>query len=117
MATDKALVTTGGRTQGIPDADTLSTGAGITSNAGNLTISAVGTRVLLATSKNLTAVGGTSAIDFSAASGIFKTTTGAVTIGPGTTTMSGTTTFTAAGTALTVNNDSVFTGVANANGG
>jgi hypothetical protein len=53
---------------------------------------------------------GAASFDLSGGSGIFKTSTGSVTVGPGTTTMSGTTTFTASGTALTVNNASLLSG-------
>jgi len=71
------------------DADTLIVGAGITTNSGNLTISAAGTDVVLAAGKNLSVGSGAGNIDFSASTGAFKTPTGAVTIGPGAISVSG----------------------------
>jgi hypothetical protein len=117
MADRKALVLNGNAQSQVPNADNLVVGAGITTATGNLTINSNGGTVNLASSANLTAAGGTSAVDLSAASGLFKTPTGAVTIGPGAVTVSGATTFTAAGSAVTVNNDAVVTGATYANGG
>ncbi len=59
--------------------------------AGGLTLSGT------TTFSGAVAASGSNAIDFSSGTGIFRTSTGAVTIGPGTTTISGKTTFTAQG--------------------
>lgn len=123
MADRKALVIVSGRTQQISDADTLLAGASVKSSAGNLVLDATGTDVQLAAGKNFSVVAGASAIDFSGGSGLFKTTTGAVTIGPGAVGVSGAASFTAAGTALAVTNDAtvggtlIVTGEIGANGG
>lgn len=65
---------------------------------------------------NLTMAAGTGAADFSNGSGIFKTSTGAVTIGPGAVTVSGAATFSAAGTALSVTNDAAISGALSVSG-
>lgn len=109
MANFRSLTIQSGITTQIQDSNTLVVGNGITTLSGDLTLSATG-NLLVASGKNFSAVGGSSLFDFSAASGLFKTTTGAVTVGPGAVTVSGATTFTAAGTALTVDNNSTFTG-------
>jgi hypothetical protein len=75
-----------------------------------MSIDAAGAGLLFAANKGVTATAGTGAFDFSGGSGIFKTSTGAATIGPGAVTVSGAATFTAAGTALTVNNNATITG-------
>lgn len=123
MATFRALILKAAvLTQIAAASDTLSVGAGVTTDSGNLTLSAAGTDVQLASGKNFSLAGGGSTFDLSGSAGLQKTTTGAQTIGPGTVTVSGATTFTAAGTALTVNNNqtitgtSTHTGVINANG-
>lgn len=118
MADTKSLVYYSGRISQILDTDNLIVGSGIKSpGAYDLTITPGGSNVTIGANKNLTAAAGTGAVDFSAASGVFKTTTGAVTIGPGTVTVSGVTTFTAAGTALTVNNNALVSGWLYADGG
>jgi hypothetical protein len=110
MADYRALVVTTGGLAQIPTADSLLVGAGIKTASGDLTVTPAGTNVTLATNKTINMVAGTGAADFSNGSGLFKTTTGAATIGPGAVTVSGVTTFTGAGTALTVNNDALVTG-------
>lgn len=62
--------------------------------AGGLTLSGT------TTFSGAVSASGSNAIDFSAGTGIFKTSTGAVTIGPGTTTISGKTTLTAQGSSV-----------------
>lgn len=107
-------------TRQIRQTDTLAVGGGITSEPSvstDLVISASSSNVVLAANKNFNAAAGTGNFDFSAASGTFKTTTGAVTIGPGAVTVSGATTFTGAGTAVTINNNAVVSGVLNTDGG
>src|ERR1700722_5515937 len=104
MANWRALTIQGGTVTQQQDADTLITGAGITTNTGNLTIGASGTNVILgkatqlAANINLSAASGTSSFDLSAASGIFKTSTGAFIIGPG----NGASTITTSSGALTI---------------
>lgn len=116
MANFRSLTNQSGVTTQIQDANQIIVGAGITTAAGNLSISSTGgtTNLLdnttLAANQALSSAGGTGSLDFSAASGIFKTTTGAVTVGPGAVTVSGATTFTAAGVALTVNNNVLISG-------
>ena len=83
----------------ISGSKTFSTGSG------TVTINGATLFAGIATTSN-----GAASFDLSGGSGIFKTSTGAVTIGPGVTTISGVTTFTAAGTALTVNNNATITG-------
>lgn len=123
MADFKALVHSAGRTSQIPTADNLQTGSGLKNTSGNLTITPAGTDVVLAAGKNLSGDAGAGAVDFSNLTGLFKTSTGAVTIGPGATTLSGAVTASAAGTALSVTNDAsiggaiVVTGEVSANGG
>lgn len=149
MTAYRSLTLQAGTYSQIQDANSIIVGNGIETAAGDLTITPTGTNVSLAAAKILLALAGAGAFDFSAAtgtfktstgavsllgdttiataksllaagtaivdfsggSGIFKTTTGAVTIGPGAVTVSGATTFTAAGTAFTVNNDGTVTGV------
>jgi hypothetical protein len=78
---------------------------------------------LIGANKNLSAVSGTGNFDFSASSGTFLTSTGAVTIGPGAVGVSGITTFSASGTAVVITNSAsvggalVVTGEISANGG
>lgn len=116
MANWRALTIQAGQQTQIQDVDSLIVGAGVLTSAGNLTITPAGGTISAAGNLSLTAnsnlsfAGGTSAADFSSGSGLFKTSTGAVTIGTGAVTISGTTTFTAASTALTVNNNAAITG-------
>jgi hypothetical protein len=100
-------------------ANTFSTGTGSVSLNGNTSVTGANTLTVggVATFNGGATVAssalsgtGTASLDFSAASGVFKTTTGAVTIGPGAVTVSGATTYTGAGTALTVNNNATVTG-------
>ncbi len=107
--------------------NTFTTGTGVTTVNGNFTQTGATTfgtgtgavslngDTTLATAKSLLAAG-TATVDLSGGSGVFKTTTGAATIGPGAVTVSGTTTFTAAGTALTVTNNSLFSGTTTTTG-
>jgi len=88
MADFKALVHSAGRTSQIPTADNLQTGSGLKNTSGNLTITPAGTDLVLASGKTLSSGGGAGALDFSGGSGVFKTTTGAVTIGTGALTVS-----------------------------
>jgi hypothetical protein len=76
-----------GKTFGMTGNGTFGTGTG--------TVSINGATVFAA-DKGVTVTGGTSAFDFSGGSGLFKTTTGAVTIGNGTVAMTGICTFSAA---------------------
>ena len=93
------------------DGDTLLVAAGIAStNSANLVLSGDSGIINLAAGDDLVPLAGDGAIDFSAATGLFKTSTGAVTVGPGAVTVSGVTTFTAAGTAVTVDNDMLVSG-------
>ena len=99
MADYRALTLQGGTYAQIQNANSVIVGAGITTAAGNLTITAAGTDVIVAAGKNLSMGAGAGAADFSGGSGIFRTTTGAVTIGPGAITVSGSMTM-QAGTTL-----------------
>ena len=83
-----------------------STGTFLTSTG----INTIGGATVFAANKGVTVTAGTSAFDFSGGSGIFKTSTGLVTVGPGAVTVSGATTFSAAGTALTVTNNALISG-------
>lgn len=115
MADKRALVLVSGRYKEQVNADNLVVGAGIKTTTGALTIDGasgitLASAISLAAAIGITALAGAGAFDFSAATGIFKTSTGAVTIGNGAVTVSGAATFTAAGTALTVNNNATVTG-------
>lgn len=104
MATFRALTINTGSESQIASPDILSVGGGVTTNAGNLVLSAAGTDVQITASKNLSFTGaGTGNVDFSSQSGTFLSPTGVTTI-------AGVTTFTAAGTAVTVNNNMTVTG-------
>jgi hypothetical protein len=89
-----------------------------TTTSGDINVSPFGninfnSPVLFAANKGITVTAGTSAFDFSGGSGLFKTSTGAVTIGPGAITISGATTHTANGAASTPPlklNGTIFTG-------
>jgi hypothetical protein len=122
MADLKSLVSYNGTTSQIHDADQLKVGAGIisASTALNITTTGAGTITLaqnttVASGMNLTSQGGVAAFDWGNSTGAFTTSSG-------TGTFKGTSTFTAAGTALTVNNGSMLvsggnirnTGVGNA---
>jgi hypothetical protein len=83
MSDRKALVTVSGITSQIPSADSLIVGSGILSPAGSgfdITATPDGTNFTLAASKTLRSAGGTGALDWSGASGTFKTSTGAVSL-------------------------------------
>ena len=86
-------------------AKTFSTGTSAVSLNGDVTVAA---------DKDITAAAGDGAFDFSAASGLFKTSTGAVTIGPGAVTVSGAA---ALSSTLAVTGASTFTGATAHNGG
>lgn len=90
----------------VSGSNTFTTTTGLATLGGGLTVSGgtsnFETNVAF-TGIAVTASAATS-FDLSGATGVFKTTTGAVTIGPGAVTVSGATTFTAAGTAVTVTN-------------
>lgn len=116
MADRKALVIVSGSTSQIPNADTLIVGSGITTAAGSLTLGSFADSIIFAANEAITAAAGTGSFDLSNASGIFRTTTGAVTVGPGAVTVSGATTYTAAGTAITVNNNAAITGTLTSTG-
>jgi hypothetical protein len=116
MADYKALTLQSGSIKQLINTDRLIVGAGIISAAGALVLAAAGTDVQVQANKNLSAAAGSGAIDFSSATGLFKTSTGAVTIGPGTVTVSGTTTFSASGTALTVTNNTLLSGTTTTTG-
>lgn len=113
MANFRALTVQAGVTTQIQDANKIIVGAGITTAAGGMAISSAGGTTtmsdVVAFAGGATASGAV-AFDLSGSSGAFKTPTGAVTIGPGAVTVSGATTFTAAGTAVTVNNNMTVTG-------
>lgn len=119
-AFDALVIIAGVITQLTAARGNLSVGSGITTDAGNLTIQSTGGTTTLADAAvavtgsialngGATASGAT-AIDLSGSTGAFKTPTGAVTVGPGAVTISGATTFSAAGTAVTVNNNMTVTG-------
>lgn len=116
MANFRSLTLQSGITKQIQDADQLIVGAGITTAAGNLSISSAGGTttffddLILDADKSLTAAPGTGSLDFSGASGIFKTTTGDVTIGPGNVTVSGPATFSGPGVSVVVDNDVLISG-------
>lgn len=116
MANFRPYVNKLGTTTQLQDADTLIVGTGVTTNAGALTLDSAVSSLVLAAALAVTALAGVT-FDLSGSAGLFKTTTGPVTIGPGVTTMSGVTTFTAAGTALTVNNNATVSGLTTATGG
>jgi hypothetical protein len=91
----------------------LEAGTGVVASAGAiLSLVAAGLGVQLGANDGLSMAPGTGAADFSGGSGAFKTTTGAVTIGPGAVAVSGAASFTAGGTALSVTNDAAITGAA-----
>jgi hypothetical protein len=100
MANFRALTVQNGVSTQIQDANTLIVGAGVTTNTGALGLSGASNVVSLLAGNSLTAAAGAGALDFSAASGVFKTTTGAVTIGPGAVGLSGNLT-TGAGVSIT----------------
>ncbi len=87
MANFRPLTLQSGTVTAQQNADTLIAGAGVTTASGNLTISAAGSNVVVSTALqiaanvNMSCASGTTAVDFSAGSGTFKTTTGAFTIG------------------------------------
>lgn len=90
MATKKALVIVAGATSQIADADTLNTGAGITSaGSSDLSLGAGGANVSLVANKNLTGTAGTGNVDFSGMTGTFSTCTGAGTLNGDTTVATG----------------------------
>ncbi len=94
MALKRPIVLQLGQRQQQLDADTLIVGAGITTSTGALALSAANNVVNLLANQGLVALTGTGSLDFSLATGIFKTSTGAVTIGPGAVGISGATTLT-----------------------
>jgi hypothetical protein len=108
MADYRSLVIVSGQQRQIADGDRVITPSGIISSASadlELAVYSTGSNsVKLGANSNFSVGAGTSEVDLSGGTGIFKTTTGAVTIGPGTVTVSGASTFTAVGTALTVTN-------------
>lgn len=109
MANIRAVyINTAGSRKETKDADVTIVGAGVMTASGDLSISPAGTNVTIASGKTLQSGGGAGALDFSAGSGVFKTTTGAVTIGPGAVTVSGAASFSSSAT---------VTGQTNANGG
>lgn len=123
MANFRALTLQNGHNKRQQDADDLIVGAGITTAAGALALNSATGAVNVAANANLTALAGTSAFDLSAATGLFSTPTGAVTIGPGAVGISGAASLTAAGTALSVTNNATVggtlgvTGALSADGG
>src|ERR1019366_9116105 len=94
MSIIRALVVVAGVTTQIASPNVLSTGSGITTDAGDLSISAVG-NIAPDGSKNIVATAGAGNVDFSLMTGTFKSSTGAVTIGPGAVGISGLATFSA----------------------
>lgn len=111
MADFRSLTLQSGIVTQIQNANSLVVGSGVKTLAGDLGLASFSGDVVLAANNNLKAASGTGQLDFSAASGVFKTSTGAVTIGPGAVGVSGAATFSAAGTALTVNNNATVSGV------
>lgn len=82
MADLRALVITAtGTTQRSQTGDNVVIGSGLKNVSGNLIITPTGTDVVIDAAKNLSAAAGAGAFDFSSATGLFKTSTGAVTIG------------------------------------
>jgi hypothetical protein len=116
MATFRPYVNKAGTTTQLQDTDTLLAGNGVTTDAGSLTLDSATSSLVLAAALAVTAATGVT-FDLSGSAGLFKTTTGPVTIGPGAVTQSGVTTFTAAGTAVVVNNNATVTGLTTATGG
>lgn len=106
MAVRKPIVLISGVMTQLPGVDTLNVGLGIISDGSNpLTLDAGAGAVQIAANRDFSAVSGSGNFDWSNASGTFKTSQGVVTIGPGAVGVSGATTFSAAGVAVTVNND------------
>jgi len=109
MANIRAVyINTAGARKETKDADVTIVGAGVMTASGDLSISPAGSNVTIASGKTLQSGGGAGALDFSAGSGVFKTTTGAVTIGPGAVSVTGAASFSSSAT---------VTGQTNANGG
>lgn len=112
MADFKSLVKeVSGQVRQIPDSARLVVGTGIKNVFGNFTITPDGYRVQISSGKILALESGSGSVDFSDGYGSFKTTTGAITIGPGNVSVSGSTIFNASGTALTVNNNTSLFGL------
>ncbi len=114
MADYRPIVTAPGeRPHRLLPSERLEAGAGVIASAGAvLALVAAGFGVQLGAGDGLSMAAGTGAADFSGGSGAFKTTTGAVTIGPGAVTVSGAASFTAGGTALSVATNATITGTA-----
>jgi hypothetical protein len=93
MAVFRALVLISGVTSQIASANVLSTGAGITTDAGNLSLTAAGAALAPDGAKNWAPTAGAGSVDLSTMTGTFKTSTGACTIGPGAIGISGLPTF------------------------
>jgi hypothetical protein len=110
MAIWRALTVQAGIRTQIKAPDVLSVGAGVTTDAGNLFLSAAGGFIQPDGTKTWNPTAGAGGVDFSLMSGGFKTTTGPVLIGPSPVTVSGATDFTAAGTAVHVDNDATVGG-------
>lgn len=113
MADFRALIFKNGANTQIRQGDGLSVGGYITSDpavATDLEIRSSGTEIRLQSGKSLVSLGGAADIDFSASSGVFKTPSGAVDIGPGNVTISGAASLTAAGIALDVTNNVLIGG-------
>ena len=81
MADYRSLTLKSGVLTQIQDADSIVVGAGVKTAAGNLTITPAGTDAVLGAGKNLSALAGAGAVDLSLMTGLFKTPTGALTIG------------------------------------
>lgn len=77
MADFRAVVRSGKLYTGIADADGLIVAQTVKTAAGTLTLSPAGAGVILDANKNLSMTAGTGAVDFSAASGTFSSSTGA----------------------------------------
>ena len=106
MADLRSLVLESGRQKRVQDTDALIVGSGIKTGTGDLTITPAGSNVSIAAGKSIVAAVGAGTLDFSNATGIFKTSAGVVTLGPGAISVSGSatlatgTTLAAAGTAI-----------------
>jgi hypothetical protein len=81
----RALTIQSGVLTQLQNANSLIVGSGISTAAGNLTINPAGGDVVLSAGSNLVAASGDGYLDFSAASGEFKTSTGAVSLNGDTT--------------------------------
>jgi len=89
MGNFKALTIQSGAVKALQSGDVLLTETGgLSSISGNLVLNSASSQISVTSGQNFVALGGTSLLDFSAASGLFKTSTGAVTIGTGALTIS-----------------------------